>query len=140
AAVWFSAGRIIATKLERDLRSAGWVDAQVAGASWSDGGVAVRRIRLAGDDLEVEGVRAEIGTSGVEKLAVDTLRLRAAVDANGRIGLPGAFDSSDDGGNLGSALDLVPPDGLEVASADIVLATPSGPAALLLTALQVERG
>src|SRR5690606_22067936 len=95
AVAWLSAGRVIAAKLEHDLRAAGFVEPRVVGASVTAGGVAVRRIRLAGDDLEVQGVRAEIGTAGVEKLSADALHVRAAVDANGHLVLPGARGSGD---------------------------------------------
>lgn len=141
AAVWLSAERLIAAKLERDLRAAGFAGAEVSGASVASGGVAVRRIRLAGDDLDLEGIRAGVGTTGVERLSVDTLNLRAAIDASGRMALPEGVGARDDGtGDRGALIDLVPPDGLEVAAANVALATPAGPVSLRFTALHVERG
>lgn len=135
AVLWQASGIVAARLLERELRAAGWAEARVVAGAFALPEVRFDRVELAADaSLVAEDVRARLGP-GVERISIERLRIDAEITADGTWRLP--TSASEPGGRT-APLDLLPPDGLTVARAEILVRTPLGVIASTLADLVAQ--
>ena len=144
-AVWLALPSVARWVGEAALRDAGFADARIAGVSHLGLGLRVDTIALAPagrfalDDVRVAATLGDLVSLRAQRITIGRLRLRAEVDDDGSLRLPGLAPPEPAGrsGRPGG-LPPLPVNEVAVERATVSLATPAGPVAADLSEIDAS--